>query len=395
MTAVDWQPLAGALAATLEGAGVLNEQVWRQAFAQTPRHIFVPLFLEQFGDTEREVDGTDATIRDRWLAQVYSDTNLITQVRSSGSEGGGRRPTSSSSMPSIMGWMLEALDLTEGQRVLEIGTGTGYNAALLCHRLGDTNVASIDIDPALVNQARVRLGELGYTPLLVAGDGMDGLPGAAPYDAILATAAVDHIPSAWIEQLQPGGIIVTDLRGGFSGAMVRLRKIDDGTVEGRCDSCDAAFMPLRRQLSYPLRQGAASPLVVDRRNPQRGITTTDPRLVTESRGLRFVVELQLGGMYADLFANDSEVVVSTTDGSWATAALAAGNEGTHAVAQGGQRRLWDSVEAAMTAWQHLGKPPIDAFGVTATNDIDDQRVWFGDPKSTYSWPLPISSPDFR
>jgi protein-L-isoaspartate O-methyltransferase len=200
-----------------------------------------------------------------------------------------------------MSWMLQALDLADGQQVLEIGTGTGYNATLLCHRLSDANVTSIDIDPALVDQARLRLGELGYAPLLAAGDGVGGLPAGAPYDAILATAAVDHIPSAWIEQLRPGGIIVTDLRGGFSGAMVRLRKIDDDTMEGRCDSCDAAFMPVRRQLSYPLRQGTTNPLVMPRRNPQRGITTTDPQLVTGSRNLRFVVELQLGGMYADLF----------------------------------------------------------------------------------------------
>lgn len=171
--------------------------------------------------------------------------------------------------------------------------------------------------------------------------------------------------------------------------MVRLRKIDDDTVEGRCDSCDAAFMPLRRELSHPLRQGAAGPLIIDRRNPQRGITTTDPRMVTETRGLSFVVELQLGGMYADLFANDNEVVVSTTDGSWATAALAADDEGTHAVAQGGPRRLWDSVEAAVTAWHYFDKPSIDAFGVTATSDVDDQRVWLRDPESVYSWPLPI------
>lgn len=389
MTAVDWQPLAGALAAGLEAAGVLDEPVWQQAFAETPRHLFVPCFLEQCGGAERAVDGTDETLHDRWLAQVYSDTNLITQVRVSGPDGGGRRPTSSSSMPSIMSWMLQALDLADGQRVLEIGTGTGYNAALLCHRLGDSNVASIDIDSALVNQARLRLGELGYAPLLAAGDGVGALPDGAPYDAILATAAVDHIPPAWIEQLRPGGIIVTDLRGGFSGAMVRLRKIDDDVVEGRCDSCDAAFMPLRRQLSYPLRQGAANLLVMDRRNPQRGSTTTGPRLIIASRGLSFVVELQLGGTHADLFTNDSEAIVTTTDGSWATATLAADDKGTHAVAQGGPRRLWDSVEAAVTTWQYFGKPSIDAFGVTATSDVDDQRVWLGDPKSVCSWPLPI------
>lgn len=389
MTAVDWRPLAGALVASLEAGSVLREPAWRRAFAETPRHLFVPSFLEQRSDgTEQVVDGGDAATRDRWLAQVYSDTNLITQIKATGPHGG-RRPTSSSSMPSIMAWMLHALGLSDDQRVLEIGTGTGYNAALLCHRLGEANVVSIDIDPALVGQARDHLAELGYAPLLAVGDGAGGVPDAAPYDAIVATAAVDHIPPAWIEQLRPDGIILTDLRGGLSGTMVRLRKIDDDTVEGHCNSHEAAFMPMRRQLGYPLRQGAAGPLVMDRRNPQRSTTTTDPRPVTESRGLRFLVELQFGAAHADMFISDGEVVISAGDGSWASAVLMANAEGTHPVAQAGPRRLWDSVEAAISTWQCLGKPALDDFGVTATIDVADQRVWFGDRRSAYSWPLPI------
>ncbi len=390
MTAPDWQPLAGALAATLEADGGLREPAWRRAFTEIPRHLFVPRFLEQVNGAERVIDGADPAERDRWLKQVYSDMNLITQVKASDADGrGGRRPTSSSSMPSIMAWMLQALDLADGRRVLEIGTGTGYNAALLCHRLGDANVASIDIDPALVEQARQHLAILGYAPTLAAGDGAAGLLDAAPYDAILATAAVDHIPPAWIEQLRTGGVIVADLRGGFSGAMIRLRKIDDDTVEGRCQNYDAAFMPMRRELSYALRQGALSPLAMDRRNPQRGTTSTDPRLVADLRGLRFLVELQLAGTHLDLFVGGDEVVVTATDGSWAAATLAAAADGTHAVAQAGPRRLWDSVEAAVTIWNHADKPDIAVFGVTANADIDDQRVWLGDPKSAYSWPLPI------
>jgi len=105
MTAVDWRPLAGALVDTLAAGGVLPEPAWRQAFAETPRHLFVPSFLERSGGTEQVVDGGDAAARDHWLAQVYSDTNLITQIKPSGPQGG-RRPTSSSSMPSIMAWML-------------------------------------------------------------------------------------------------------------------------------------------------------------------------------------------------------------------------------------------------------------------------------------------------
>lgn len=328
MTMLDWRPMASELAATLVAGGELRDQAWRRAFEETPRHHFVPRFLDFDKSGELHVDGSAPEQRDHWLQRVYSDTNLITQLRASGVDGlGSPRPTSSSSMPRIMAWMLEALDLADGHRVLEIGTGTGYNTALLCHRLGAANVASIDIDPTLVDEARERLAALRYAPILATGDGVHGVPEAAPYDAIIATAAVDHIPPAWIQQLRPGGLILTDLRGGFSGAMVRLHKIDDDTVEGHCETYNAAFMPMRREVNYPLRGGASVPLVMDRRNPQRCTTTIDPRLITNFRGLKFLVQLQLAGRDADTFISAEELVVTTASGSWATASLLPGADG--------------------------------------------------------------------
>lgn len=390
MATLEWQPLAGALADSLAANGELRDPAWRRAFEEVPRHLFVPRFIDLHESGAPDVDGAVPEHHQRWLERVYSDTPLITHVRASGADGyGARRPTSSSSMPRIMAWMLEALDVADGQHVLEIGTGTGYNAALLCHRLGATNAASIDIDSTLVNQARERLAVLGYVPELAAGDGANGMPQSAPYDAIISTAAVAHIPPAWIEQLRPGGVILTDLRGGFAGAMVRLRKIDDDTVEGFCETYDAAFMPMRRELNYPLRDGVSTSLVMDRRNPQRRTTTVDPRLIAHLRALRFFVQLQLAGTHADLFVNADEVVVTGAEGNWAAASLEPCADGTHIVTQAGSRRLWDSVDVAIAAWQRLGRPEISAFRVTARTDLADQRAWLADSHATYSWPLPI------
>jgi protein-L-isoaspartate O-methyltransferase len=83
MTALDWQPLANALAATLEADGALHEPAWRRAFTAIPRHLFAPFFLEQFNGAEHVVDGADPAQRDHWLERVYSDTNLITQIKAS------------------------------------------------------------------------------------------------------------------------------------------------------------------------------------------------------------------------------------------------------------------------------------------------------------------------
>ncbi|MGQ0779178.1 MAG: methyltransferase domain-containing protein [Pseudonocardiales bacterium] len=145
-------------------------------------------------------------------------------------------PPSSSSMPTVMAGMLEALDLQPGHRVLEIGTGTGHNAALLCHRVGPQNVVSVELDPSLADAARRALAGLRLNPAVHAGDGSAGLAAAAPFDRIIATAAADHIPPAWISQLAPGGVILIDLRGSLSGSLLRLTAVDWDTVESCCAS---------------------------------------------------------------------------------------------------------------------------------------------------------------
>ena len=380
-----WEKFAASLAGSLDVDGGLDPE-WRESFAEIPRHLFVP----EFWDAGTNTWTTNDADTDWWMAQIYADTSLITQVRSSGpAESGARRATSSSSMPGIMAWMLQAIGVTAGQTVLEIGTGTGYNAGLLSHRLGEHAVTSIDIDPDLVSAARQRLSSIGYAPVLAAGDGAAGYPDSGPYDAILATAAIDHIPPAWIDQLKPGGRIVADLRGEFSGAMTILRKTGSDSVEGRCNDFDAAFMPMRSDVRYPLRHGAATPLVMNRRNPQRGTTHTDVRHISTSAALRFTAELQLGATRAELFTTADEIVLSAADESWATARLVADSDGSRAIQQGGPRRVWDSIEAAFSTWHGAGRPSLGAFGVTATTEKGDQRVWLHAPSSSISWPLPI------
>jgi protein-L-isoaspartate O-methyltransferase len=92
--------------------------------------------------------------------------------------------------------MFDALDLHPGHSVLGIGTGTGWNAALLCRRVGTRGrVVSIEVDPVIAEGARAALAAAGYSPLVITGDGADGYPDAAPYDRVLATAAVrDTVP---------------------------------------------------------------------------------------------------------------------------------------------------------------------------------------------------------
>lgn len=117
-----------------------------------------------------------------------------------------------STKPDLMIHMLEVLNIQEGQRILEIGTGTGYNAALLGHRLGDDNVFSVDIDPELIDTARRRLADIGRHPHLTVGNGAEGWPEYAPYDRIIATCAVRRLPWVWYDQLNPRGAVAGRLQ---------------------------------------------------------------------------------------------------------------------------------------------------------------------------------------
>jgi protein-L-isoaspartate(D-aspartate) O-methyltransferase len=179
-----------AFVAELRDKGVICSREVGAAFLAVPREKFIPAVVAEHG-----------------LAAVYRDQAHVTKRDSRG------MPLSSSSQPALMARMLELLDVRPGQRVLEIGAGTGYNAALLARLTGpDGHITTIDIDPQLVRQARRALRVNGYGVSVVAGDGRDGYRRLAPYDRIIATACADEIPRAWLEQLTDGGLLEVPLR---------------------------------------------------------------------------------------------------------------------------------------------------------------------------------------
>lgn len=176
-----------------------------------------------------------------WERLVASDDPITTQLKD------GIWPTSSSSGPSIMAQMIDALQLKAGMRVLEIGTGTGYNAACMAELGAD--VVTVEIDPELADHARGALRAAGRPDLVViTGNGEDGAPEHAPFDRVIATAAAHTIPYAWIEQTTAAGLIVVPWAATFhpAGPLAILTVNADGTAEGRFTD-PAYFMPLRHQ----------------------------------------------------------------------------------------------------------------------------------------------------
>ncbi|GIL32040.1 methyltransferase domain-containing protein [Actinocatenispora comari] len=368
----EWQHLVDHLADELVQRGQLTDPLWQNVFRQTPRHLFLP---------------------DRDLADAYANDAVVTQQRPAPVAGGEPMllPTSSASAPSAVAVMLDRLEVQDGDRVLEIGTGTGYNTALLCGRLGDDHVVSIDLDPDLVDTARTRLAELGFGPRLVARDGTDGVPDGAPYDRILATCAVTQVPPAWIRQLAPNGRLVAPLHGAADAALMVFDKTADDEVTGRFDPELTSFMPLRPQLGNPLVDGGtigwAVPLMA-----ADGTTTLDPVVMVDpDPDLALFVHLHIPSLAVfTTDVSDGPRTISVGD-STAVAEVNVDptSPGVWTVHQRGPRRLWDTVEHAVWLWGHLGKPRRDRYGISALDRTDRQYIWLDDPYGPYSWPLPL------
>jgi protein-L-isoaspartate(D-aspartate) O-methyltransferase len=226
--------------------GALWSHALIAAFRQTPRHRFLSRVFQYHrkSDRWREVNTRDPSAGH--LRLLYSDRALITHL-SDGARPEPPVPISSSSQPSLMAQMLEDLRLGSDLRTLEIGTGTGYNAALLAHVVGPGQVYSIDVDRAVLAEARAHLEAFADRGIaLHHADGRHGFPDAAPFDRIMVTAATFDIEPAWMEQLSAQGLLLAPLALAPGLAFVVRGGVTDGVFQGRLTRA-AYFMPLRAE----------------------------------------------------------------------------------------------------------------------------------------------------
>lgn len=309
---------------------------------------------------------------DRWDALCASDEAIVTQVDDGtpALDGRGAHPSSSSSAPPLIAAMLDHLDLTGSETVLEIGAGTGWNAALLADRLGSGNVTTIECDPTLADHARTRLAQAGYGEVaVVTGDGSQGHPRRAPYDRVIATAAVHEIPYAWVEQTRPGGLIVAPFTPTLSGGgRLAVLRVTDGAATGHLADT-AAFMFLRQQRPEPVWWGDDEARG-DYTEHVRGQAPAAEVWAAEAASFGVGV-LMPGCVQGRTVSPDGTMTLRVSDpatGSWASCTeLGAGYQ----IRQHGPRLLWTDLEATHAYWTSQGRPDHTRFRLTVTSDGQD------------------------
>jgi protein-L-isoaspartate(D-aspartate) O-methyltransferase len=358
-----------------------------QAFLVVPRHLFLP-----------EIP----------LDRAYADEAVVTKWNTA------RQPLSSASQPAIIAIMLEQLAVQRGMRVLEIGAGTGYNAALLAEIVGPTgHVTTIDIDDEIAREAQTHLWAAGYGPervSVVTGDGALGWAANAPYDRIILTAGAWDVAPAWMAQLVNGGRLVLPLAVHTAQYSVALDRLGETLRSVSLRPC--GFIRLRGPFAgpeaiVPLGATTGLKLLVEPPLPQidalTALLATPPRTkaidITHTEWLRCALAFTEAGVVTLLAApahpllGQTAIGIVTAEGDAAaflgievTGGRAAAMQVEYGAATAGLHlervvQLWrDLGQPTLHDWQMLLVPPDaptlpDAIGQTGRRFILHKQHW--------------------
>jgi len=362
---MDWRPYARALAERVTHPG----SRWREPIEKTPRHLLVPAWWARRGGRWELRQGPDD--EEAWLEAAYRDQTLVTRVGTlhadhaqTGDEPTGR-PTSSGTLPSLVLQMYRHARIGAQDSVLDVGTGSGYGTALLCHLLGDERVTSVDVDDYITTIAARRLAGLGLHPRIATVDATGPLPGT--FDRIVAMVAVRPIPASWLAALTPGGRLVTTITG--TSLIVSAVATADGGAVGQIERDWAMFMRTRSGDDYP--PGLDALMETARTAEGEHVDTARYPVIDVAENaweLRSMVEILAPGIVHD-FQEEGDTRIALMvheDGSWARA-VQTGNE-PGVVHQGGPRRLWDVLDRARDHWLENGSLPLYGARVRITPD---------------------------
>jgi protein-L-isoaspartate(D-aspartate) O-methyltransferase len=347
------EELRGRYVDALRREGAITRPEVAAAFAAVPREAFVASGFHGRDGGWVAADG------DGFLDAVYTNDVLVTKVVDG-------TPVSSSSQPSLMAAMIEALDLAPGMSVLEVGAGTGYNAALMA-AVG-ARVTTIDVQPDVLARARAGIARAGVSDVeLHEGDGYEGVPGR--YERVVVTVGINGVSPQWFDQLAPGGFVLAPVA--HTGHHPVLRVTPDGKAHG---VCAAGFMAAAGPL------GAAYPWM----HPQPAGQLPDPVLMLPPR---FEPPLDVFRYHDLCFACgvwDSRATLAQRGDSTACAVLdetgaagaAVGSDGAVGGSGAHAEEFAARTAALLDRWQAAGEPAVAAWWADLALAGDpDRPIW--------------------
>lgn len=390
-----------AMVAKFEATGEIRPGPVREALLALRREVLMPQAYVRRTKPDEEprrwdqLDWHTPADRDELLSVLYSGNSVLIQHngervldRPPGSRSGSLI-TSMSSTVGVTADRLQELDLRPGQRVLDIGTGSGFTAAVACFICGDAGVVTLDRDPHLTEAAQAHLADHGYRPAAVTGDGEHGWPTLALYDRIFVSYTVPYVPQAWVDQLASGGkllVNVTGLSPSWPG-LALITRTPDGHIEAELRPVDTTHLP-----GHGVEQRRFTPQFRDQvlaAKDGRTFRTRQAPPPDEARDMWLALDHLRPGLVR-LTSAEHLTIGAPACGSWLTA-RADETDDSWLVTTFGPRDIWDEVQKVAALWRAAGEPATYRLHL---DDTGEQWVNAGrDDK--LAWPLPKTNAYLR
>ncbi|TRV81116.1 methyltransferase [Streptomyces sp. 130] len=369
--------------------GVLSDMPLRDALLRLPREVLLPhAYVRVSGPgTEpidwRLLDGSHPEDRQEWLDLIHSGESVLLQRDGEPLDALARGPVTGGHMTSMSTYLpatveaLQALELSTGQRYLELGTGPGISLALAAAITGPGLAFGVERDGHMAAFAQQNLDCLGSGAAVAVGDALDGQEARAPYDRIHSGIGVPRVPEAWVHQLAPGGRLLTTLvtrTPSWPGQLLATRT-GAGGVEAVLRGRPRGYRPMFGHQwldAVPMRPGIKAAPGVPR--PTRLAPPDD------AYGFWLAAAYLAPGLVRD-FQAETLTIVAPGEDSWAVAGPDEATVRVH-----GPRDVWAELEDVHVRWVLAGRP--DAYRVTVPEGGGPQHVSSGTGARALQWVLP-------
>ncbi len=344
--------------------GFLKNSEYERAFLSIPRHIFIPSLYDIEKQEWKRFEVDYSKPQEEILKKIYVDSPLVINVEN-------ETVLSTSSQPTVMAMMIEEAKLKNGDKVFEVGTGSGYNAGVISHIVGQNGkVITTELEKKVYEKAKANLKRSGIKNIeIYCMDGGLGYPKEAPFDKIIITTSSSDITEEWIRQLNIGGILVLPLVTRGIEAIVSLKKEDNKFLKGEIKYY-VRFLTMRGLSSSIMHYGLTSKRMKPLYRILKNYAKEDAEIwklfenLKRKKVMDFFFFLALNDEEANAFISDEEEAFEWGYGLW-------GEKNERGIIfvfrkkaySWGDTRLKDRFIKHFRKWQSTGTPTLQDFGI--------------------------------